>query len=176
MPGIVNQGIMRQYVQDMDTANGFILAEFKGVTVDAADSFRSDLFQSGSRFRVVKNRLFKVILNDRDIGGLDEVCQGSTAAILLTEDPVGTAKVVKAFEKDNAVFKIKAGYLDGQVLTSADVISLASIPSREVLIAKLLMCMNGPISGFVNVLNGVMRNTVGVLNAIKEQKENEGKD
>ena len=176
MPGVVNQGIIQQYSQDMENTSGFILAEFKGVEVADADVFRSDLFQSGSRFRVVKNRLFKVILKDHSIDGLDEICQGSTAAIMLTSDPVATAKVVKDFEKSNKIFKIKAGYLDGQILTSEDVIKLASIPSREVLIAKLLMCLNGPVSGMVNVLSGVLRNAVGVLDAIREKKENTDKD
>ena len=102
--------------------------------------------------------------------------EGTTAVAYSNEDVIAPAKVVEAFIKENNLAKtevliVKAGVVDGKVIDAAGVKELASLPSREVLIAKMLGSMQAPVSGIVNVLQGTIRNAVYVLEAIRKQKE-----
>ena len=87
------------------------------------------------------------------------------------EDAVAPAKISKEFAKDHKNLEIKAGVVDGKVIDLNGVIGLAELPPREVLIAQVLGGLNGPISGFANVLNANMRNLVYALDAIREKQE-----
>lgn len=84
----------------------------------------------------------------------------NTAIAVAPEDPVAVAKIICDFAKENKALTIKAGVLDGQVIDEAAIKALAELPPKEVLIAKMLGSMNAPISGFVNVLQGTIRNVV----------------
>ena len=96
---------------------------------------------------------------------------GSIAIAVSENDPVAPAKLLSTFIKENKILSIKAGYVDGKVMTAAEVEKLAALPSKEELVAKMLGSLNSPIAGLVNVLNGNVRGLVVALNAIKEQKE-----
>jgi len=87
------------------------------------------------------------------------------------EDPVAVAKIVCDFAKENKELKVKVGVLDGKVIGADEIKALAALPPKEVLVAKLLGSMNAPISGFVNVLQGTIRNVVYALDAVRKQKE-----
>jgi large subunit ribosomal protein L10 len=100
----------------------------------------------------------------------------TTAVAYSTEDAIAPAKVIETFIKENNLAKletltVKAGVVDGKVIDAAGVKELAALPSREVLIAKMLSSMQAPVSGMVNVLQGTIRNAVYVLEAIRKQKE-----
>ena len=111
--------------------------------------------------------------------GLDDLVphlNGTTALASSKEDAVAPAKVISEFIKKNkladaGILAVKVGLVDGKVIDAKEVDALASLPSREVLIAKLLGSMQAPISNTVGVLQGVIRNAVYVLDAIRQQKE-----
>ena len=86
-------------------------------------------------------------------------------------DPVAPAKLISEFIKDNRIMEIKGGLVEGKVIDADAVKALANLPSREVLIARLLGSMQSPITGFVNVLQGNIRNLVYALDAVRQQKE-----
>lgn len=174
MASLVNETIVKQYQEDLNDASGIILTQFQGVGVSDIDALRRELEGVGSRYRVFKNRLAKVAFKGTAFEGLENDLKGSTAAIVIKGDIVEASKVVKKYTKQVDALSIKSGCVEGQVLSQTEIEAIASIPPREVLIAKMLMCLNAPISGLVNVLSGVMRNTVGVINAIKEKKEKDG--
>ena len=90
---------------------------------------------------------------------------------LLLKIPLLQQKIICDFAKENKALTIKAGVLDGQVIDEAAIKALAELPPKEVLIAKMLGSMNAPISGFVNVLQGTIRNVVYALEAVRQQKE-----
>ena len=104
---------------------------------------------------------------------LDPILEGPTALAVSAEDAVAPAKVLKEFIKESKTqaLQIKAGLLNGQVIDVAAVEELASLPSREELLAKLLGSMQAPIVNTVNVLQGNIRNLVYALNAVREAKE-----
>ena len=86
-------------------------------------------------------------------------------------DPVAPAKLISEFIKDNRIMEIKGGLVEGKVIDADAVKALANLPPREVLIARLLGSMQSPITGFVNVLQGNIRNLVYALDAVRQQKE-----
>jgi large subunit ribosomal protein L10 len=122
--------------------------------------------------------MLRIAAKQAGIEGLDTHLEGTTAMAFSTEDAVAPAKVLCDFMKKNkledpGILTIKAGMVEGKVIDTAGVKALANLPSREVLVAKLLGSMNAPIANCVGVLSAVIRNFVGIVDAIREKKEKE---
>ena len=147
-----------------------ILVDFCGLTVAQDTAFRRKMREAGVKYGVVKNTMLRIAANEAGIEGLEPVLEKNTAIAVAPEDPVAVAKIICDFAKENKALTIKAGVLDGQVIEAA-IKALAELPPKEVLIAKMLGSMNAPISGFVNVLQGTIRNVVYALEAVRQQKE-----
>jgi len=105
------------------------------------------------------------------IEGLDDVLEGPTAVAFGYADPVAPAKILVDFIEDTKKTSLKGGVLAGKAMSEAEIKNLASLPSKEELIAKMLGSLNAPITGLVMALSGIPRNLVYALNAIKEKKE-----
>ena len=146
-----------------------ILVDFCGLTVAQDTALRRKMREAGVHYNVVKNTLLRIAAQEVGIEGLEPSLEKNTAIAVAPEDPVAVAKIVCDFAKENKELKVKVGVLDGKVI-GADEIK-ASLPPKEVLVAKLLGSMNAPISGFVNVLQGTIRNVVYALDAVRKQKE-----
>jgi len=132
---------------------------------------RNEVRESGGRYVVVKKTLLKRVLDEKKIDGINPLdMEGQIAVAFGMSDAVATAKVVNTIRKELEKPAIIAGLMDGKVLKMEEVIQLASLPSREELLAKLVGSINAPVSGFVNVLGGTLRSLVYALNAVKEQK------
>lgn len=150
------------------------LVDFKGLDVARSTDLRAKLREREGRLRIVKNRLAKRALAEGPFAGLETEFVGQTAiAYPVGDDVVGVAKVLRDFAKDTELAPFKAGMVDGRPITAEEFDSLADLPSREELIAKTLYLMQYPITGFVTVLSGVLRNFVVVLEQIRLQKESE---
>lgn len=165
------QTAVKNFTEGLQKAKAFILAEYKGLTVSQMTDLRKKLHGSKSSITVIKNRLFKRALKELSIGGLDEHLRGATAVTSSDVDPVASAKVLVQFAKENEKLKIKAGFMENKIMSLKMIEALSNLPSREVLLAKLLRTMNGPATNFVNVLAAVPRQLVTALNAIKEKKQ-----
>ncbi len=153
-----------------NSASG-VLVDYKGINVANDTALRRKMREAGIEYTVVKNTLMNFAVQDTELAGLSEVLSGTTALATSTDDLVAPAKILKEYaDKSNGAFTLKAGFAEGKLLDESGVKQLASLPSREELIAKMLGSMNAPISGFVNVLNGNLRGLVVALNAIAEQK------
>ena len=170
------QAIVAELAEQLKSAKGMILTGYKGLTVAQDTELRRAFREAGVSYHVVKNTMLRLAAKEAGIEGLDEHLEGTTAFAFSAEDAVAPAKVVVGFIKKNKreetdVLTVKVGMVDGKVIGLDEVKALASLPSREELIAKLLGSMNAPISNTVNVLQGVIRNAVYVLDAIRAQKE-----
>lgn len=170
------QAIVADLKERLTTAKGAVLTSYKGLTVAQDTELRRALREAGVSYHVVKNTLTRIAAKEAGLDELAEHLEGTTALAVSTEDAVAPAKVISEFIKKNKLddteaLVVKAGLVDGKVIDVQEVKALASLPSREVLIAKLLGSMQAPISGTVNVLQGVIRNAVYVLEAIRQQKE-----
>lgn len=155
-------------VKDSDA---LFLTNYKGLTYPEISAVRAEIKESGSDFKVVKNTLLKIALNNNEIDSMDSYLVEPTACAIVSGDVAAVAKTIKKYAKDFEKFEIKAGYLDGNLLTANDVNVLADLPSREELLAKMLSSMNAPVSNFVSLLANIPRSLVNVLTAVKDKKE-----
>ncbi|MDD3053762.1 MAG: 50S ribosomal protein L10 [Endomicrobiia bacterium] len=172
MPNKKNQTDVKVLADKFKAMKGMIMTEYHGLSVSEISELRSELRKCGCEYLVVKNTLSKIALKEVGLETVNQYFDGPTAVVVESTDPVEPAKIVSEFAKKYGKFVVKAGLLDGKILGAAEIKSLASLPSKEVLIAKMLGSMMSPISGFVNVLQGTTRNLVYVLNAIKEKQVN----
>ena len=163
--------VVNEIAQKLGTCQAAFLADYRGLTVEQVNTLRGELKKIGVEYRVVKNTLLRLAAKDTDVECLSEYLQGPTAIALAGSDPVGPAKVLTEFAKSNKAFELRAGQLNGKLLTLEDVQALAELPSKEVLLAKMLGSINAPVSNFVGVLAAVPRTFVQVLAAIQQQKE-----
>lgn len=172
------QAAVASLKEQLSNAKGAVLTGYKGLTVAQDMKLRAKLREAGVTYHVVKNTMLRIAADEIKLEGLDPVLNGTTALAVSTEDAVAPAKVIAEFIKENKledteVLTIKAGVLDGKVIDVAEVKALAALPSREVLLAKVVGSMQAPISGLVNVLQGTIRNAVYVLEAVRAKKEKE---
>ena len=170
------QAVVAQLKEQLESAKGVVLTSYKGLTVAQDTELRRELREAGVSYHVVKNTMLRIAAKEAGIEGIEEHLEGTTAFAFSTEDAIAPAKVICGFIKknkldENEVLTIKVGTVEGKVIDAKEVKALAALPSREELIAKLLGSMNAPISNTVNVLQGVIRNAVYVLDAIRSQKE-----
>ena len=170
------QAVVAQLKEQLESAKGVVLTSYKGLTVAQDTELRRELREAGVSYHVVKNTMLRIAAKEAGIEGIEEHLEGTTAFAFSTEDAVAPAKVICGFLKKNKledaeVLTVKVGMVEGKVIGVDEVKALAALPSREELIAKLLGSMNAPISNTVNVLQGVIRNAVYVLDAIRSQKE-----
>lgn len=150
------------------------LIDFERLDVARSTDLRVKLREKDGRLRIVKNRLAKRAFADTDLAQLEASFVGQTAiAWTPGDDPVGLAKALRDFAQDNELAPVKAGIVDGKVITTEEFESLADLPSREELVAKALYLMQYPITGLATALNGVLRNFVMVMEQIRQQKESQ---
>ncbi|RGS71332.1 MULTISPECIES: 50S ribosomal protein L10 [unclassified Mitsuokella] len=170
------QAVVAQLKEQLESAKGVVLTSYKGLTVAQDTELRRELREAGVSYHVVKNTMMRIAAKEAGLEGIDEHLEGTTAFAFSTEDAVAPAKVICGFMKKNKleeaeILTVKVGVVEGKVIGVDEVKALAALPSREELIAKLLGSMNAPISNTVNVLQGVIRNAVYVLDAVRAQKE-----
>lgn len=152
------------------TAQAIIVAEYRGLEVGDMTALRANARNAGVYFRVLKNTLARRAVAETPFADLAQHMVGPLA-YGISSDPVAVAKVLNEFAKGNSKFIIKAGAMANQVMTSKEVASLASLPSREELLAKLLGTMQAPITKFVQTLNEVPTKFVRGLAAVRDQKQ-----
>jgi large subunit ribosomal protein L10 len=151
-------------------ATAVILADYRGLTVKELQALRSKLRESGSELRVYKNTLAQIAMRELALPDLGALLEGPTAFLFSYGDPVAPAKALVEFTKDHKVLQVKGGFVDSAITDAAGIAALASLPSREVLIAKLLGTMLNPIIGFTRVLNGPVESFARTVQAVADQK------
>jgi len=170
----LNKDGKKQLVVDMQDklkrAKAAFLADFRGMNVEQASRLRDELRKVAVEYKVVKNTLLELASRGTDVEPLATHYKGPTAIALTYDDPVAAAKVLSRFAKEIEAFNLKAGVLGNKPLSVADIQALADLPSREVLIAKLLGTLNAPVTNFVGVLAAVPGSFVRALDAIRAQK------
>lgn len=151
-------------------AQAIIVAEYRGLEVGHMTQLRAKARQSGIYFRVLKNSLARRAIADTPFSGLSEHMVGPLA-YGIGSDPVAAAKVLYEFSKSNDKLVIKAGAMANHVISKSEIADLASLPSREELLSKLLGTMQAPVANFVRTLNEVPARFARGLAAVRDQKE-----
>ncbi|BBO85534.1 50S ribosomal protein L10 [Desulfosarcina ovata subsp. sediminis] len=150
-----------------------ILTDYKGLNVESMNALRRKLREAGAEYQVVKNSLLVRASEGNDVALIKDHFKGPSAIALSSTDPVAPAKVLADFVKENKKFEIKVGVLNGKELDLEAIKALSTLPSREVMLAKVLSVMNAVPTSLVTALSDVPRRMLNVLQAIKDQKEAE---
>ena len=166
--------ILHELNDKISRAKSIIFAKYNTLTVKENEELRSKLRQENNEYYVAKKTLFGLALKDKAIAGLDvKKFEGQVAAIFGYSDEVSPAKIIGQFRKEKdkeGKIEFIGGILENKYIGASEVASLATLPSKQELYAKVVGSINAPVFGFVNVLAGNLRNLVGVLKAIGDKK------
>lgn len=150
-----------------------ILVDYSGLNVTKITELRHELRKSDAEIRVIKNTLFKLASKDLEFNLFDDHLKGPLALIMNFGDVVEPTKALVDFAKKNAELELRVGVMSGTLLTTEQIRALSELPSREVLLGKLLSVMVGAQTSLVTVLSGVPRQFVQLLEAYRVKKEKE---
>ena len=150
-------------------AQTVVVAEYRGITVENMTQLRAQARKEGVYLRVLKNTLVRRAVADTPFAGIADQLVGPLA-YGISKDPVAAAKVMHGFAKTNDKFVIKAGAMPNFLMSAKDVGNLASMPSRDELLSKLLGTMQAPIAQFVRTLNEVPTKFVRGLAAVRDKQ------
>lgn len=150
------QAIVADLAEQLKNSPAGVVVNYQGITVDADTKMRKALREAGVKYMVMKNSLTGRACDEVGLGDMKQYLTGMTAIAIGTTDPVAPAKVLKEYAEKIESFQILAGYLDGAVVDVNTVNTLADIPSKEVLIAKLLGSIKSPLYGLAYALQAVV--------------------
>ncbi len=168
------QQLVNEVKEKIDRAKLMVIFDFTGIDANSMADFRKEIRKKDAEIKVIKNSILYRACNGTELYDKIDIFQGPSAVIFAYEDIVAAAKALKEFLKNNESAKVKAGLVEGAFATPEKIDELASLPSREELLAQLFATMMAPVTNFVRVLNAVPQKAVMVLNAIKEEKEKQG--
>ncbi len=156
-------------------AKAAILADYQGIEAPDLTLLRSHMRSKSVDFRVIKNTLARQASKNTPFELLDEEFKGPVSMVVSFEDVVAPAKALAEFKKSGAPKspKVICGVIEGKKVSPGEIEALADLPSREVLISKMLAVFNGPTTSFAGVFGGVLRKLVGTLDAVREKKGSE---
>ena len=152
---------VKKLAEKLKEAKVILLTDYRGINVADVTKLRTDLRNVNSEYKVIKNNIIKRALDANGESGLDDLLEGPTALVIGTEDYLEPSKVIYNFSKNNEFYKIKGGIIDGKVMTAEEIITLAKLPSRQELMAKLAGALLGNITKLAVALD-----------AVREQKAN----
>lgn len=141
--------------EKLNGATTGVIVSYSGITVADDTTLRRQLREAGVEYVVVKNTLLKRAAEAAGLVGLDDALHGSTA-LAICDDYTAAAKVLSKYAEGSKTFKIKAGFMDGEVIGADKVEELAKLPSKEGLLSMLLSVLNGPIRGFAVAINAIV--------------------
>ncbi len=162
--------VVKDLADKIKRQKSLIFTDAKGVKVKDVQKIRRELKKLEAEYKVAKKTLMELALKKEKKEMDLSQFSGSLATSFGYKDPISLIKVLAKLAKENENFKILGGMVEDRIVSADEIKALSKIPSKEILLAQLVGYIKGPISGFVNVLNGNMRNLIGVLNAIKENK------
>jgi large subunit ribosomal protein L10 len=163
------KAVVAEIAAQVAAAQTVVVAEYRGITVENMTQLRAQARKEGVYLRVLKNTLARRAFADTPFAGLSDQLVGPLA-YGISNDPVAAAKVMHEFAKTNDKFIVKAGAMPNFIMSAKDVGNLASMPSREELLSKLLGTMQAPIAQFVRTLNEVPTKFVRGLAAVRDKQ------
>lgn len=153
---------VQEIKEKLEKAQAIILADYQGLNVEEDTELRKQLREAGVEYKVYKNTLSILALKELGIESLNEHLAGPISMAISYDDPTAPARILNNFAKEHKKIELKAGIVQGEFYDNNKIKELATIPSREVLLAKLLGSLKAPVSNFAYLIS-----------AIKDKKENE---
>jgi large subunit ribosomal protein L10 len=172
MPNAKNKEVLTLLKDKVKKAKSIILADYIGIKAVDANSLRSKVKETGAEVTVAKNTLLKIALKESKIQSkeIDSDLNGSTLAVFSYADPIAPIKALLDFARGLELPKVKSAIIEGLYKNASEVEEISKIPSKEILLGKVLGGLSSPLKGFASSLNGVTRKFVYALSAIAEKK------
>ncbi|MDP4668427.1 MAG: 50S ribosomal protein L10 [Candidatus Nanopelagicales bacterium] len=172
MASAEKSAVIAEMTENFRKSTATVMTEYRGLTVTQLKELRRALGPT-TTYSVVKNTLSRLAAKAAGVEGLDDMLKGPSAIAFIEGDAVESAKGLKNFAKDNPALVIKGAYMDGKVLSPKEILRLADLESREVLLAKLAGAMNASLSQAVYLLAAPLAKTARALGALQSQKSQE---
>ncbi|MBD3763172.1 MAG: 50S ribosomal protein L10 [Rhodobacterales bacterium] len=161
--------VVEELGQIFESSGVVVVAHYEGMTVAQMQDLRAQMREVGGSVRVAKNRLAKIALQGKPAEQMGALLKGMTV-FAFSEDPVAAAKVAEAYAKKNDKFVILGGAMGKDVLDQAGVKAVASLPSREELIASVVACIGAPASAIAGAIGAPASNIAGILKTLEERE------
>ena len=161
---------VEEIAEEFRSSSAAVLTEYRGLTVAQLKELRRSL-RGNATYAVVKNTLTKIAAKDAGVEGLDDLLAGPSAIAFVKGDPVETAKGIRDFAKVHPKLVIKGGFLEGKVLSAAEIAKLADLESREVLLAKLAGAMNASLQQAVSLFAAPLSKAARTIEALRTAAE-----
>lgn len=166
--------LLDQMKDRFERANALFLTEYRGITVEKISELRNKVREGNGELKVLKNRIARIATKGTIFEGIADKFKGPVAIAFSFEDPVSVAKAVVESLSEGSPLVLKSASLDGKPVDAAQVKALSKLPDRDTLLSMLLSALQGPARNFACVLAAVPRDFVGVLSAVKQEKEKQG--
>jgi large subunit ribosomal protein L10 len=162
--------IVSNLTVELKDTDGFVVADFKGLSVSAFEELRGRVREAGGKSYVVKNRLLKRTLDELKIDGLEPYLKKNTVLIYSKEDIIGSLKAVVLFVKEYKELALKGGLVSGMAYDQPNIIEISKLPGRTELIGMIAGGMNSVVAQFVGSLNAIITKFVGTVEALEKKK------
>lgn len=156
-------------LKEILSSSAVILTDYQGLDVKALFAFRRKLRESNSSYKIVKNTLFRLAAKGLPADELADGLVGPTA-IVYSEDPIAAAKTLQDYLKGAKALKLKAGIVDGHVVTAEQIEALSKVPPKEMLYAMVVGGLQSPITGLISTLNQLTAQLVFTLQGVADKK------
>ena len=170
MPNARNQEMMEAIKADLSDVQAVWVVDACGLTVKETQELRRAVRDAGAFMKVYKNTIMRKALAELDLVNMDEVLEGPSAFVFCQGDVAAAAKAVTEFAKDNKMLEVKGGMMDNAFVTSEEVAAIASLPSKEELIAKVAGAISGVARGLAVSINGVPSGLAQAIKQVADQK------
>lgn len=160
--------------EKLQKSAAIVLADYRGLTVPAVTALREEFRKQQCEYKIYKNTLVKLAIKGTSMEKMGKYLEGPTALVYSWESPSAAAKVAREFAKGNEKFKVKGGFLDGNVLDEKGVLASADLPGKDEMRASLLATLVAPATNLVRTLNAGAQNFAFVIDARKRQLEAQG--
>jgi large subunit ribosomal protein L10 len=165
------KSMVKEIASRLSRAETFIITRYKGLSAQEINELRKELKRIAVEYLVVKDSMAIKALEDGPNNRIAEFIQGEIGIAVHKSDPTVVSKALVKFSKDHGPLKICGGFSNGEILSNQDIIAIAYLPSRDVLLAKLANILNSPIQGLAVSLNGIICKLAYALDAVKDKKE-----
>jgi large subunit ribosomal protein L10 len=170
MPNARNIEMMENIKADLEGVNAVWVVDACGLTVKEVEGLRRSIREAGAIMKVYKNTVMKKALAELDLVNMDEILEGPSAFVFCSGDVAAAAKAVTEFAKENKNLEVKGGMMDGAFTTPEEVAAIASLPSKEELIAKIAGAISGVARGLAVSINGVPSGLAQAIKQVADQK------
>ena len=167
----LKQPIVAAIAEDVKDAQSVVLVDYRGLTVAQDTELRKQLREAGIIYKVCKNTMMKRAFEGTDFAGLNEYLEGPSAIAIAKEDATAPARIICEFAKTANKLEVKAGVCEGKVYDVAGVQELAKVPTREVLLGRLLGSMQSPVANFARVIKQIAEKDGEVVEVAAEVAE-----